>query len=108
MEKRSFLRIVTEDDEPLYIDEWFKYNDLLKVVGSEYFWAVYEDDRMTVICNGNETTVTIKEKDLVIDKYDILDKTNIVENVYYKLHKIVKQVNEAGEAIVDWEKSYEK
>lgn len=108
MENRSYLRIVTEDDEPLYINEGFMYEDLLKVVGSEYFWVVYEDDQVIIICNDHETTVTNKEKELILNRNYILDRINTVEAIHYKLWRIVKSTEEAGKLLVDEEKSYEK
>ena len=107
MEKRSFLRIVTEDDKALRIDEQFTYSDLLEIADREYFWVVYEDDQKIVICNCKGTTVTMKEKETTTDKNDLLEAMSAVEAIYYRIEKIVKAVNEAGESIVDWEKTYE-
>ncbi len=106
--EKSYLRIITEADEPLYINEEFRYEDLLKVAGSEYFWVVYEDDQAIVICNDHETTVTNKEKETILDKNYILDRINTVEAIHYKLWRIVKATEEAGKRLVDDEKSYEK
>jgi len=108
MEKKNYLRIVTDDDKALRIDEQFTYSDLLEIADREYYWVVYEDDQKIVICNCKGTTVTMKEKELTIDRNDLLEAMSAVEAIYYRIEKIIKAVNEAGDSIVDWEKMFEK
>ena len=108
MDKKNYLRIVTDDDKALRIDEQFTYSDLLEIADREYYWVVYEDDQKIVICNSEGTSVTMKEKEVITDKNDLLEAMSAVEAIYYRIEKIVKAVNEAGDSIVDWEKFFEK
>lgn len=108
MEKKNYLRIVTEDDKALRIDEQFTYSDLLEIADREYFWVVYEDDQKIVICNCKGTTVTMKEKDILVDKEDIMSATFAVESIYHKIARIVDSVDAAGDCAVEWEKMFEK
>jgi hypothetical protein len=105
--RKNYIRIVTEDDEAIRIDENFTFEDILEVMKKEYFWVVYEDARSVVICNSTGTSVTMKKPGDTLDKDDLEERFRAVEVIYYKLKKLKNFLDEATESAVAYEKLFE-
>lgn len=103
----SYIRVVTEDDEAIRIDENFTFKDFLEVMKKEYFWVVYEDTQSIVICNSEGTSVTMKNKGETLEKDYLDDRFRAVEVIYYQLERLKRVLDEATSKTVEYEKLFE-